>query len=217
MDKEKRFVIGKKIESFAYGGIGIGIFSYGTSYFQEQTVYNVPRLLIPIFEIFGNIGLAIGMLILGGALIYWGFTMWKKVSENSKLYWIIIAIGLVVCVSLANINFSPNKSTDNIMEEMNKSRETQMEELRNVGELSFRNAFIDEHVDKFTALYKRFEQSVKDKDEEAINDCEEKFMEWLSNGGEVVQGLTTEELTEWMRYNAKLNIQWHDVRELQKQ
>ena len=158
MDKQKTVNIAQKVESLAIGFIGVFFFSLGTSYFQERFLYRVPRILTPVFDMFGNIGLAIGMLILGGGLIYYGFTKWKSATKKKSLYRILAVIGLAVGVVLANINFNPKKST-NIMEEMNKRREAQIDEIRNSGELSFSNVEIKEHIAEFNMLYKRFEQS----------------------------------------------------------
>ena len=112
MDKQKTVSIARKVESLAIGYIGVFFFSWGTSYFQEQLYYQVPRILIPVFDIFGNVGLAIGMLILGGGLIYYGFTKWKIAAEKKNLYWILAVIGLAIGVALANITFNPNKSAE---------------------------------------------------------------------------------------------------------
>ena len=211
MDKQKAVIIARKVEAFAIGFIGVFFFSLGTSYFQERFLYQVPRILIPVFDLLGNVGLATGMLVLGGGLIYYGFTQWKPVAEKKALYWMIAAIGLIVGVALANINFNPNKAAD-IMEEMDKQREAQIDDIRNSGELNFSNAAVEKHFAEFKALYKRFEQSVENRDEAAITVCEDEFFEWSAKTGDVIQDLTLEEKTEFARYNAKLNIQWHDLR-----
>ena len=211
MNTDKKVTIGHYLESFGYGLVGVGLFSYGTSYFQERLIYNVPRILIPIFEIFGNVGLAIGMLILGGGLIYCGFTRWKKASDKKILYWIVAVIGLAVGVVAANINVNPKKSVE-IMEEINQNREYQMEELRNIDKLSFRNATAEEHIDNYNTLYKCFEQSLKDNNEVAIYDCEEKFSEWISKTADIMQELNNDQKVELARYQGKLSVQWNDLR-----
>ena len=214
MDTEKRVAIGNKINAFAYAFVGIGIFSYGTSYFQERLLYNVPRILIPVFEIFGNIGLAIGMLILGGGLIYWGFTKWKSVFEKKNLYWIIAVVGLAVGVVLANVNFNPNKSAE-ILEEMHQKTEAQAKEreeaFRNAGELSFRNPHADAHIAKFNELYKRF-KNLENVNEESINALDEELIAWAENAPNVFEKLKKDEKAEFGRYIGKITLQWQDLR-----
>jgi len=214
MDKQKVVSIARQVESLAIGFIGVCFFSIGTSYFQEQFLYRVPRILIPVFDMFGNIGLAIGMLILGGGLIYYGFTKWKSVAEKKSLYWILAVIGLAAGVALANINFKPNRSAD-IMEEMDKRREAQIEKIRNSGELSFSNAELESYIAEYNALYKRFEQSVENKNEDEISKCEDDYEVWNTKWGtkisEIIPKLNNDEKAELARYNAKLSIQWHDL------
>ena len=211
MDKQKVAGIARKVESLAYGYIGIFFISLGTSYFQEQSLYQVPRILIPIFNILGNIGLAIGMLILGGGLIYYGFTKWKSLTEKKTLYLILAAIGLVAGIALANINFNSNKSKSAEITDEMKERETQIDETRNSGGLNFSNAEVDKHIADYDALYKRYEQSLKKQDKTAVNDCEEEFTKWGTKTADIMQKLTNNEKVEFARYLSKLSIQWHDL------
>ena len=210
MEKEKIVSITRKIGSFGYALVGVVIFSYGTSYFQERLLYNVPRILIPVFNIFGNIGLAIGMLILGGGFIYWGFTQWKAVVEKKNLYWIFAVIALLIGVALTNINFNPDKSA-RIMEEMGKEREAQIETLRNSGGLNFSNPHVDAYISEFNALYKRFE-NIKNKDEKTINAYEDELTAWRVKSADVMEKISNNEKGELARYMGKLSLQWHDLR-----
>jgi len=211
MDKQKTVSIARKVESLATGFIGVFFFSMGTSYFQERFLYRVPRILIPVFDMFGNIGLAIAMLILGGGLIYYGFTEWKTVSERKNLYWILAAAGLIIGIALANINFNPDKSAE-MTERMDKKREEQIDEIRNLGETTFKSSELNGHIEKFKLLYTRFEQSVEKKDADSIAACEENYNIWSTQLGEIMEKLSIDELTEFAPYNAKYSIQWHDLR-----
>ena len=210
MDKEKIVSIVRKVEPFGYALVGIVIFSYGTSYFQERLLYNVPRILIPVFNIFGNIGLAIGMLILGGGFIYWGFTKWKAAAEKKNLYWIFAIIALVIGVALTNINFNPNKSAE-IMEEMGKERKAQMEALRNSGDLGFSNPHVDAYIAEFNALYKRFE-NIKNRDEKTINAHDDELMAWRAKSADIMKKISDKEKGELARYMGKLSLQWYDLK-----
>jgi len=72
-EKNSTLMTIEKIKSFAIALVGAGIFSMGSTYFSEQAEYRIPRILLPIYEFFGNIGLAIGMMILGTGLMYFAF------------------------------------------------------------------------------------------------------------------------------------------------
>jgi hypothetical protein len=211
MDKQKTVAVARKVESLAIGFIGVFFFSTGTSYFRERLLYHVPRILMPVFDALGNIGLAIGLLILAGGIIYYGFTKWKAVAERKNLYWILAAAGLVVGVAVANINFNPNKSAE-ITERVEKRREAQIDEVRNLEEKSFNNIELNEQIAKYDALYKRFEQSVEQKDEDGIAACEEDFNTWYTELAGIVEKLSIEEKMEFAPYMAKYSVRWNDLR-----
>jgi hypothetical protein len=209
MEKQKVVIIAEKIKAFAIAFIGVILFSTGTSYFQERLLYRVPRILIPIFDTLGYIGLAVGMLILGGVFIVYGFITWKKVSQKKSVYWIIALIGLVVGSILANINF---KSSEEIMDDIDKKRETQIDEVRHSDKPDFKNSEVNEYLGEFDGIYKRYEQSLQDKDENAIEGCENEFGEWLSKSADFMPKLNNDEKADLARYMAKLSITWNDLR-----
>jgi hypothetical protein len=213
MDKQKMVIIAKKVEALAIGFIGVWFFSYGTSYFKERFIYNVPRILIPVFNFFGNIGLAIGMLILGAVLIVYGFSKWKSVAKNKILYWIFAVTALAVGVTLANINFNKGKS-DKYMEELDKKREAQIEELRNSGDLNFKKPEVDAYIAEFNALYKRYEGIANQENinQDTINEYENRLDSWRLKSVDIFAKLNNDEKYELSRYIAKLSFQWYDLR-----
>ena len=101
MEKEQIVIIAEKIKAFAIGLIGICFTSMGATYFEEQAIYRVPRILLPIFDMLGNVGLAIVMIILGLGMIVYGFLKWKKFSQRPMLYLIIATIALVLSLYLS--------------------------------------------------------------------------------------------------------------------
>jgi uncharacterized membrane-anchored protein YhcB (DUF1043 family) len=209
MSKEQIVIVAEKAKSYGIALVGIVFFSLGTSYFQERLLYRVPRILEPVFDYLGNIGLAVGMLVLGGVFIAYGFINWKKVSQKSLPYWVIALAGLVVGIALANINF---RSSEKIMEDINKTREAQIDEIRNSDKPDFKDQEVEKHLDEFDKLYERFAKSLKNKDESAIADCEKEYEEWTLKLTDLMPNLNNDEKVELARYNAKLSISWHDLR-----
>ena len=209
MDNQKRVIIGHTLGAFGYGLVGVIIFSWGSSYFKERLLYNVPRILSPVFDIFGNIGLAIGMLVLGGGLIYYGFTQWKIAWEKTNLYWIIAVPALVVGIALANINFS-SQTAEEIMEQMNQDREEQLEALRNSGDLNFSHPEVDAHIAVFNDIYKRLENA-ESKDRQTYRAIEEEIGAWSMKSPEIMEKLSAQQKGEFGRYLAKLTLQWHEL------
>jgi hypothetical protein len=209
MENQKIVIVAEKVKSFAIAFIGVLFFSLGTSYFQERLLYRVPRILIPVFDKLGYIGLAVGLLVLGGAFIVYGFITWKKVAQKQSIYWIIALVGLVVGSVLANINF---KSSEEIMEDINENREAQIDDIRHFDRPDFKNPDVNKYLDEFDDLYKRFEQSLQDKNEDDIADCENKFEEWLTRLADFMPNLNNDEKADLARYVAKLSISWNDLR-----
>ncbi|MDR2936307.1 MAG: hypothetical protein LBU80_03070 [Rikenellaceae bacterium] len=209
MDRQKAVSIAHKAEAWAIGFIGIFFFSIGTSYFQEQLLYRMPRILLPVYDLFGNVGLAIGLLVLGGGTIYWGFSKWKAIADKKRLYWILAVVGIAVGVVLANINL---RSSEKIMEDMDTNREAQIDKIRYSGGLNFGNPEVDKYFGEFDELYERFEKSLADNDTTAIADCENELYEWSLKMNDFFHKLSDDEKQEVARYNAKLLIQWQDLR-----
>jgi len=87
-----------------------------------------------------------------------------------------------------------------------------MEELRNLGEMTFKNVELNEHIAKYKELYMRFEESIKKKNKDQISACEEEFSTWYTEMAKVLEKLSVEEIAAFAPYGAKLSIQWNDLR-----
>ena len=204
MDKEKGMIIGKKMEALACGFIGILFFSWGTNYlFSVRLIYNVPRILEPIFDYLGSTAFAISMLLLGLGLIAWGFKQWNSVGGKKSLYLTLAAVGLAIGIFLSNYNF---RSSEEIMQSMEENRQTQIEEIKKTTRPDFNNPEIDKLFDDFDALYARMEDATS-ADEEKLYD---EYMQWSARITDLVKKLDTDQMYEFSKYNAKLAVQWSD-------
>jgi uncharacterized membrane-anchored protein YhcB (DUF1043 family) len=211
MEKQKVILIAEKTKSFAIALIGIVFVSWGTNYlWGEHLLYNVPRILLPIFNLFGPVGLAIGLLLLGLALIVYGFIKWKKVAEKSFVYWVIVILALAAGVILANVNF---RSSEEIQEKIDQQRENQIDEIRNSEKPDFKNKEVEKHFDGFDDLYKRYEKAIQSQDAKVIQQCEDDYVEWTTKTADFMPKLNNDEKYEVARYNAKLAIMWGDLRQ----
>jgi hypothetical protein len=210
MDRQKIAIVAGQVRAIVSGFIGIAFFSLGTSYFQERLVYRVPRILAPVFNIFGYTGLAVGLLILGAGLIYYGFTIWNGVSAKKSLYWILAVSGLIIGILLANIDFDSHRKGD-IKQEIEKDREAKIDEIRHMDAPEFNNAEVENHLAEFDIIYKRLEQSIQNQDEAALADCENQYAAWSEKGVPIIRKLDNKDKTELARYWAKLAIRWNDA------
>jgi hypothetical protein len=100
MEKSKIVNMAEKVKAIAITFIGAGIFSQGTLYFKEQASYNIPRILYPVFELLGNKGLAVAMLILGLALLFWGYTKWKNFAGKAGVFAVMAIASFAIFFSI---------------------------------------------------------------------------------------------------------------------
>ncbi len=212
MEKEKVQVIAEKVKAFALAFIGVCFFSMGTTYFQERLVYRLPRILIPVLDFFGNVGLAIAMILLGLGLVVYGFVKWKSVSQKKSLYWIIVTLALIIGTLLAFFaNNKPAKSSSEIMQEIEDERQNEIEEIKNIDKLSFHNKEVEKHLADFDKIYKEYLQNFETKDDAAISKSMDAYSQWAGNTAAIMQELNNDEKTELVRYLAKLSIQWGEA------
>ena len=210
MEKEKVVRTAERVKAIAAALIGICLFSFGTSYFQERFVYRVPRILLPVFDLFGGTGLAVGMLILGGGIIFYGYTKWKSTTLKQWPYWVVAVIGLAVGVFFANREAEPGKSAE-IMQEMDQNRQKQIEEIRKVEKPDFKNPDIGKYLAEFDEMYEQYCKSIADGDAEGIIKSQHMYGDWTMKAGELMKPLNNDQKTELVRYMAKLAIRWSDA------
>jgi hypothetical protein len=211
MEKEKVVIIAERVKAFAIGFIGICFFSLGTSYFEEQSIYRVPRILLPVFNLCGNVGLAIGLIILGGGLIFYGYTKWKKFSENGKTYFIAALPVLVLAIVLSlTADFFKDRNEGLSNEER---RENLINEIKDMGKPNFKNKEVAKYFAGFDSIHKEFQEKIQAKDESGIQDCEQKYMDWSSELAPLMEQLSTDEKVQIASYNAKLAFKWQETRE----
>lgn len=203
----------EKVKAFASAFIGVCFFSIGNTYFQERLVYRLPRIFIPVLELFGNVALAIAMLILGLTFIYYGFTRWKKVSTKTTIYWVISIAALVIGASLAIWTDSDGKKDPiEIRNEIEQDQQDMIDKVKASGDLNFRNANVEKHIADFNAIYKKYQHAVETKNEEETKNCWDEYMAWSERTANLMGELNTDQKTELARYLAKLGIMWSDVK-----
>jgi len=211
MEKGKIVIVAEGVKAFAIGFIGICFVALGATYFTEQASYHVPRILLPVFNIFGNVGLATGLIILGGALIFYGFVKWQKFHENKKIYFIAAFPVLILAIVLA-FNVDIFKDGDNGMTNEQR-REKQINEIKNMEKPDFKNVEIEKHFAEFDVIFKEFQEKIQAKDEQGIHKCEEKYTDWINSRTPLMEKLSTDEKVKIAPYNAKLAMKWGEARQ----
>ena len=211
MEKERIVIVAEKVKSFAIGFIGICFTSMGATYFEEQAIYRVPRILLPIFNTLGNIGLAIAMIVLGVGLVMYGFAKWRKVSQKTLIYPIIAIPALAISVYLAfSVGAFKDKSERLSGDEQ---RSEQIEAIKSMDKPDFKNEAVEKHLSEFDQIFDEYKKNVLAKNEQGIIDSEEKYMAWLSRASQVFQELDNNGKSELATYMAQLAFKWNDARE----
>ncbi len=80
--KEKFILLLEKVRSLALVLIGIGFIGKGVTYFSAQISYDVPIILVPVYELLGSVGLAIGICLLGLGFIGFGYRRYKSYQKK---------------------------------------------------------------------------------------------------------------------------------------
>lgn len=214
MDNQKIALTAEKVKSFAIAIIGVLFFSWGTDYLSgEHLLYNVPRILAPVFRLFGVIGLAVGLIVLGAALIAYGFIRWKKSGAKLLVYSLVVIPVLIMGVVLANVNFNSSENYKSYIENQDKKREAQIDDFRNLEKPDFKNQDLEKHIATFDDLYQLYEKALQSKDGVAISECDNAYMEWTVKTSSFFSQLDDDEKYKLSGYNAKLGVLWNDLRQ----
>ena len=205
-DTNKVISTAEKVKAFAMGFIGAGIFSMGTTYFSEQAEYRIPRILWPVYEIFGNIGLAIGMILLGSLLMFYAYR--KLISNGGKAIY-LLAVLVVAIIGFYAIIFSTAKKSTSI-EDVRASLEANQKktenEIANSDRPDLESESANKYLNQLDALKVKYEKAVNEKDKTKIDACEKEYVNLISvEFGKVAKEIATKpEYRDFAMYNAKV-------------
>lgn len=212
MENNNTATIGEKIKAVAITFIGAGIFSQGTFYFQEQNSYNVPRILYPVFELLGNVGLAVAMLILGLALVYWGYTKWKNAGSKAGIFALIAIAAFAIFFAIL---FMANKpaSSEELMQSSEENRQKGIEKMAAMDKPDFGNAEVEQQFAAFETLLQQRKKAFSDKNEQAIKASDEAYIKWTEQSAPLIQKLETpKQKQEFALYLGKLGMKWQEIK-----
>ncbi|GHV02806.1 hypothetical protein FACS1894159_11770 [Bacteroidia bacterium] len=211
METKKVVSVAEKVKSFAIALVGIVFFSWGTDYLAgEHLLYNVPRILLPVFDLFGHVGLAVGLMALGAGLIVYAFVNWKKAGGRASVYCVPVISALAAGIVLANVNF---KGSGDLEKGQDDRRETQTEELRSLERPQFKDQDLERHFASFERLYERYERALQAADTASIVECEEEFQVWCGRIAGFMPRLDNDQKYELSKYYSRSAILWNDLQQ----
>lgn len=196
----------EKIKSFAIAVVGSGIFSMGTTYFSEQSEYRVPRILLPVYEIFGNIGLAVGMMILGAALIYYAYRTFTKNGGKSIFILGFTVLAIIAFYSIIKMTNSTSNSPQEVKAGLEENQRKTQEQIANTDRPTIDNAAANQYLNNLEALEKKYEKSVTEKNKNRFDECEKQYETLISaDFSKAAQEIaTTPAYRDFAMYNAKV-------------
>lgn len=169
----------EKIKALAMGLIGSLFFTWGLTYFKEQDDYRVPRILLPVFELFGNIGLAFGLLLLGGLLMFFAYRKFIKFGGKPIVMQILLPLLVVVSFMASKLTENSDKGKtqiermESLKEKINNQTERKLERPKMV------NQKANEFLDKRENLLVEMKKAKNTGDETTFQAIEKQF--WALN------------------------------------
>lgn len=212
MENNNTANIGEKIKAVAITFIGAGIFSQGTFYFQEQYSYRIPRILYPIYELFGNTGLAISMLTLGLALVFWAYTKWKNTESKAGIFALVAIAAFAIFFSI--LFFTGKKATpEELMQSSEETRAKGIEKMAAMEKPNFDNIEVEQQLTAFETLLQQRKNAFNEKDQQAIKASDQAYINWTEKSASLIQKLKTpEEKQQFALYLGKLGMKWQEIK-----
>ncbi|KQN38967.1 hypothetical protein ASE92_06010 [Pedobacter sp. Leaf41] len=213
MENNKEIQTAEQLKSAAIGFIGAGIFSQGTLYFQPQSNYNIPRILYPVFIYLGNTGLAVTMVLLGLALLFFGLKKWMGHGGKIGLYALVSLASLALFFSILIFTGKKKTSTEELVKTSEENRQKGIEKINAMEKPDFGNPEVDQHFASFEILLQEYSTAFKNKSKAEIAAKEKAYMDWSSKSAGLIQKLNTpEQKQQFALYLAKLSMKWQEVK-----
>ncbi|WP_114791170.1 hypothetical protein U0035_22300 [Niabella yanshanensis] len=154
----------ESVKNLAIALVGTGIAGKGITYFTPHFSYDVPRILLPVYEVFGPAGLAVGMVVLGVLLAACSFFRWVG-SKRKPLQWILIvgipALLIVAAVYATSAEKKQEPSKANSRQELAISANI---EAAASGTVIFPSSFSWESKQQYDQLIKNLDAAIQEKD-----------------------------------------------------
>jgi hypothetical protein len=214
MEDNKTLNVANKIKALAIGFCGAGFFAQGIFSFKELPTYRMPRLLTIVYDTLGHTGLAIAMILLGGALFLYGYSIWKKTGGKLFLFRLLIVLFMFI---FAFIIFFTTKSESLIpsAEENKVAEESRLKSIDNMMKMdkpNFNSPEIDKFFAEFDGLYATYEANLKNKDQSGIRQSQTDEVAWVTKASALMTPLSNEQKQQFALYLGKLSTKWQQLK-----
>lgn len=194
--------IAEKVKSLAMGFIGSMFIALGFSYFSEQAYYRVPRILIPIYNLLGNIGLAIGLLILGAILLYVSYTKFKNNEGRPAI--ILTVLPLFIIFSFTITKWTEKNNTPNPIPS-NEAAGATTKENKDAIRPKLDHSLANTYLDQVELLVDKMSKAKEQKDDKTFEALETQYFELQNQLANIIPQLSkTDKYAAFVHYNAYL-------------
>jgi hypothetical protein len=194
----------EKIKAVAISFVGTGIFTRGITYFSPQRNIEMPRILYPVYELFGAIGLAIGMLVLGLGLLFWGYKKWIANSGATKTF---LAIGVLAFLIFGGVLFYESNKSKNPLANTKEAIA-----LDDIDSSDFENKLAVQYTKEFKTLYASMEKSLEQKDKPTFDATDQKISLWFTKSAQLTMELKDDERDDFSLLIIKLGDKYQEWR-----
>jgi hypothetical protein len=194
----------EKIKAVAISFVGTGIFTRGITYFSPQRNIEMPRILYPVYELFGAIGLAIGMLVLGLGLLFWGYKKWIANSGTTKTF---LAIGVLAFLIFGGVLFYESNKSKNPLANTKEAIA-----LDDIDSSDFENKLAVQYTKEFKTLYASMEKSLEQKDKPTFDATDQKISLWFTKSAQLTMELKDDERDDFSLLIIKLGDKYQEWR-----
>lgn len=210
MEQKKVITVAELVKAAAMCFIGSAFCVNGCTYFYPQAEYHVPRILLPVFHILGNTGLAIGMLLLGAGLVVYALRRWRKHGGGTIPFIGIIAATIVLYLAIFAFTGKPGIEQDAV-EESIQQRDKLVEEVMKTERPTFKNKETNDYIAEFENLLAEYRRHAETGDEQAMAKDWEIYNEMLMRMASVIEPLSNDDKYLFSLYLGKLRIEWGEV------
>ncbi len=210
----KTQIIAEKVKAFAYGFFGSLFFTLGLTYFSEKEYYRVPRILRPVYELFGSLGLAIALLIVGAGLMFFAYKRFTKFGGKA----IIMLVTLPLMVGAA---YGINKLTEktyqpDFMNNKHKQEKTQVvKEIKNAERPNISNQKANDYLDNLEELLVKMKHAKEQNDSKTFDVLDKEYLQLGEKMSKLVPEMSkTDQYRDFVIYNAHLSQAINSLREI---
>jgi hypothetical protein len=168
-----------------------------------------------VYETFGHVGLAIGMIIVGGGLFFYGYSIWKKTGGKLMVFRLLIVLFLFIFAFIIFLSSRPkpyNPSAEEI-ETAEENRLKGIDGMRKMDKPNFNNAEIDKFFSEYDVLYAKYQDNISTKNIEGIKQSQADEVAWVTRAAPLMSSLSTpEEKQQLALYIGKLSMQWQELK-----